>query len=409
MANQQAVDAEFERLKSVTSNTSVKDIFRFYDKTPKLGEVRLVYQQMVQQLHPKVAGAHNKVAAEECFGTIKRALEIVVAAADYEVQNGLMSDSNEYCVDETILFTSQKTQAEIDLEDDEVDETGAGDDDDDDDDIHGEPAHPPTLGDDFDGDNADDEPDLEEGTEDEENMPPTALALSTLNAKELIAAHTERKRKRAVEYRKKYQKKSTTAAKEALQWEARDAAEWKPLALNGDPVLMVVGSKFNFRWEVDQHVRHAFSSFGPQSGMKVRMTYEKVIASCRNKDCKAGATFTRRVNGYWQCTKAQNDHHVDCAGSGDETVSKFATSCYPAKVLTRYFACDENRYHVKAREIGAICKAKNIFKRTPDGGIFRTVRMNLAKEAQATTSRLDATQTAENEEFGIENEEEEEP
>lgn len=59
--------------------------------------------------------------------------------------------------------------AEIILEDDKADETGAEVDDDDD--IYHEPLRAPTRGDGCDGDNADYEPDLEVGTEDGANEP----------------------------------------------------------------------------------------------------------------------------------------------------------------------------------------------------------------------------------------------
>ena len=285
MANRRAVEAEFERLRLVTINTSVKDIFGFDTTPPTLREVTRAYSQMVQQLHPDMGGAHDRDAAQACFDTLKRAFDIVVAAANYEVKNGWLESPEAYVLDESMLFTWQKTQAEIDREEDKDDEWGKEDDDNDD--ILQEPAHTPT----HDGDDAD-EPDLEE---DEENDPQTALASSKLSAAEIIATNVERKRKRAAASRRKNQKTKKDEAKEALRAEAPDAA-WEPLEVNGDRVIVEKGSGFDAWWKFEQHVRHAFSSYGPQFGMKMRLTCDEMIASCWNKQCEAGTTFKWRCN-----------------------------------------------------------------------------------------------------------------
>lgn len=80
MAHQRTVVSEFDRLKVVATNASVKEIFGFYHETPNLSEVSLVYRRMSQELRTAVGGAHNEVAVGERFGIFKRVFKKVVAA-----------------------------------------------------------------------------------------------------------------------------------------------------------------------------------------------------------------------------------------------------------------------------------------------------------------------------------------
>ena len=372
-ANQISANATIEWLNDVDIQTTVKSIFGFPEENPTLRQCQTNYRRMSLQVHPDRGGKHNPVFAKKAFQVLTRAFEIARKHADWHVVYASLPNALDHVITESLLFTRELLEFEEELDSDE--ESEKSDDD--------EPEAPPL------NDSDDDEPeaplnnDNESEETDETHSTLTSLS-ATMTAEQTIAANKEKKRKMAAEYRKTYKKKLKVAAKADRIRDAGADASWRPLTLSaGTTLLFEKGHTVDARWQADQFSRAVFADAGAQNGVNVHLKLLEVIVSCPTRACKAGATWARRAkDGSWVCIKANNEHHGNCAGSVSGEKSKAPTSWYMARQLKNCVNATEGRHNLSGRQIAEIINNQGIFKRHPDGRVYRGVKKAIDVEIQ---------------------------
>ena len=394
-ANQRNVNDEIDRLVNVDINTSVNQVFGYFDQYPSLREVKKRYRQMTLQIHPDRGGSAND-RAKDAFQVLSRAWELAMKSAEYAAYapDSALSHLEDHFVEETLLFSQEPLDFEEELE--QMHDANQDDDDD--------PTEN-TLYETFDINAFCAQHGLNEALDEEAPAPVPATeeapAASPAPAPDVnmtgddggddIDAEAQimialRKRKAAKkEADRKNKKKVKLECQAEIKAERTAAATWRPDPVPDEPTELVEGTKFETRWESHKHVRSVFNSHGPQFGVKVHQKIDELTATCGNPakgddKCGAFAKFARRQKDkQWHLIKFCNTHRADCAGAAvddendDGSDVAYAKPCYTPLQVANCIATTDRIPTMNAKSVKEIVDNQRIFRRAPATRFYRTV------------------------------------
>lgn len=116
MANQAAVQAQFERLESVNILTPVTEVLGAVG--PELKQHRKAYVLLAAQIHPDRGGIFNKLRGTACMKIVSRAMEQSRAAAEYaswDKASCVFNADPAFNVPESLFYTEQLSVQEREM------------------------------------------------------------------------------------------------------------------------------------------------------------------------------------------------------------------------------------------------------------------------------------------------------